>query len=376
MRVLITGANGFIGRNLALRLAEVGHEVLPVTRDTGAERLGTLCAQADAVVHLAGVNRADDAAAFQEGNDAFTERLCRTLRALRRAVPIIASSSVQAGRDTPYGQSKLAAEGHLQALQRALAAPVAIYRLVNVFGKWCRPEYNSAVATFCHHIARDLPITIHDPDAEVRLVHVDDVLGHWLEWLAEPPPGLSWPSVEPEYRITVGALAEQIRAFRAIRETHTVGAVGTGLTRALYATYISYLPPTDFSYPLVRHADPRGVFVEMLRTESSGQFSFFTAGPGVTRGGHYHHAKTEKFLVLKGRARFGFRDLHTGATLVIETTGEEPMVVETVPGWAHDITNISDDELIVMLWANEIFDRARPDTISHSPETSQGVQDA
>lgn len=364
MRVLVTGAAGFVGRNLGVRLREAGHEVLALTRETPPAAWPDLVAQADAVVHLAGVNRSVAADEFAAVNDRFTARLCAVLTGQGRALPVIAASTIQAGNASPYGQSKLAAERHLQAYQAASTAPVAICRLVNVFGKWSRPNYNSAVATFCHNIARDLPITINNAEAEIRLVHVDDVIDGWLAWLAAPVPGLSQSAAVPEYRITVGALAETLRGFRAIRDTHTVGDVGVGLNRALYATYVSFLPPADFSYPLVRHADARGVFCEMLRTATSGQFSFFTAHPGITRGGHYHHAKTEKFLVIKGRARFRFRDLDTGATQVIETDGEESRVVETVPGWSHDITNIGSDEMIVMLWANELFDRARPDTIA------------
>ncbi|TKZ17456.1 SDR family oxidoreductase [Shimia litoralis] len=365
MQVLITGAGGFIGRNLALRLTETGHGVLSATRQTSDAELAAMVAQADAVVHLAGANRPETDAEFDTINDQYTARLCALLSERSSPVPVIASSTIQIDRDTPYGRSKRAGEDHLHALGTASGAPVNICRLVNVFGKWCRPNYNSVVATFCHNIARDLPIAINDPAAEVRLVHVDDVIDAWLAWLAAPGQGIQVTSVEPEYRITLGDLADRLRAFRAVRDTHTVGETGTGLGRALYATYVSYLPVADFAYSLTRHGDQRGVFAEMLRTEHSGQFSFFTAGPGITRGGHYHHAKTEKFLVLKGTARFRFLNMDTGETHSIDTTGDESVVVETVPGWSHDVTNIGEDELICMLWANELFDRDRPDTIAH-----------
>lgn len=365
MNILITGANGFIGRNLALRLSEAGHEVLGATRDTSDADLGSMVQQAEAVVHLAGANRPETEAEFEEINDHYTARLCALLRDRTDAIPVIAASTIQVDRDTPYGRTKCVAEAHLQALASDSGAPVNICRLVNVFGKWCRPNYNSVVATFCHNIARDLPITIAAPDAEVRLVHVDDVIDGWLAWLAAPGNGAQITAIAPEYSITLQELADRLRGYRAIRQTHTVGETGTGLGRALYATYISYLPVADFAYPVTRHGDERGVFAEMLRTEHSGQFSFFTAGPGVTRGGHYHHAKTEKFLVLKGQARFRFYNMDSGETHSLDTNGEESMVVETVPGWSHDITNIGEDELICMLWANELFDRDRPDTISH-----------
>lgn len=370
MQILITGAGGFIGRNLALRLSESGHAVLPATRETTDAELAYMVARADAVVHLAGVNRSENDAEFEIINDQFTARLCTLLRDRAAPVPVIASSTIQVVRETPYGRSKRAGEKHLRALGPAIGAPVNICRLVNVFGKWCRPDFNSVVATFCHNIARDLPITINDPMAEVRLVHIDDVVDAWLAWLARPRQGVQVTAVEPEYRITLQELADQLRAFRAVREMHSVGETGTGLGRALYSTYVSYLPVEAFAYPVTRHGDERGVFAEMLRTEHSGQFSFFTAGPGITRGGHYHHAKTEKFLVLKGTARFRFLNMDTGETHSINTTGEESLIVETVPGWSHDITNIGEDELICILWANELFDRDRPDTLAH-PLTKQ-----
>lgn len=365
MQVLITGAGGFIGRNLALRLTEKGHGVLAATRQTTEAELADMVGQADAVIHLAGANRPESDVEFDDINNRFTAHLCSLLRHRASAIPVIASSTIQIDRDTPYGRSKRAGEEHLRDLGAATGGAVNICRLVNVFGKWCRPNYNSVVATFCHNIARDLPITINDPSAEVRLVHVDDVIDTWLAWLDAPEPGVQITGVQPEYQISLQELADRLRAFRAVRETHTVGETGTGLGRALYATYVSYLPIEAFAYPVTRHGDERGVFAEMLRTEQSGQFSFFTAGPGITRGGHYHHAKTEKFLVLKGRARFKFLNMDTGETHAIETGGDESLIVETVPGWSHDITNIGDDELICMLWANELFDRERPDTVAH-----------
>lgn len=364
MNVVVTGANGFIGRNLRLRLSEIeGMETVAVKRETTPDQLRAALSEADAIIHLAGVNRPQDPAEFTIGNADQTAALVEALG--DRAVPVIYSSSTQAEAGNPYGASKRAAEDHLRAYATATGAPLAIYRLPNVFGKWARPNYNSAIATFCHNIARDLPITVNDPSAPLTLVYVDDVIEAFLGWLKAPEVVDGFAEVPVVYRTTVGEVADQIRAFRSIRETHTAGPVGVGLTRALYATYVSALPVEDFAYPLVQHGDPRGVFVEMLKTEQSGQFSYFTAHPGITRGGHYHHTKTEKFLVLKGHARFRFRHMETGETYAVETEGGQPMVVETIPGWAHDITNVGDEEMIVMLWANEIFDRARPDTIAN-----------
>ncbi len=365
MRVLVTGANGFIGRNLQVALNERdGYEMLPVTRATTTAELAQAVTQADAVVHLAGVNRPQDPAEFATGNVDFTAQLCEALRATGRAVPVAFASSIQADRDNPYGLSKRAAEQHLADYAEGSCTGVVLYRLANVFGKWCRPNYNSAVATFCHNLARGLPIHVDDPAAEVRLVYVDDVVAELLRFLAAPPQGAVFAEVGPVYTTTVGELAQQINAFREVRDTLVTERVGEGLVRALYSTYVSYLPPEAFSYSVPKYGDPRGVFVEMLKTKDSGQFSFFTAHPGVTRGGHYHHTKTEKFLVIRGNARFKFRHILTDETYVLETSGGEPVIVETIPGWAHDITNIGEDEMVVMLWANEIFDRAKPDTIA------------
>lgn len=365
MRILVTGAGGFVGKNLLLRCREAGHEVLAATRSTTPDGLADMVERAEAVVHLAGANRPESDSEFALVNDQLTADLCALIEKRRTPVPVIAASTSQFDRDTPYGRSKKAGEDHLRRLGEQTGAPVAIYRLVNVFGKWCRPNYNSVVATFCHNIARDLPIRIDNPDAVLRLVHVDDVIDCWFQWLASPGAGVQILEAKPEYTVKLGELEAKLRSYRSVRESHTVGDTGTGFGRALYATYISYLPVESFAYPVTRHSDKRGVFVEMLRTEASGQFSFFTAEPGVTRGGHYHHAKTEKFLVLKGHAKFRFLNLDTGQTYAVETRGEESTVVETIPGWSHDITNIGEGELICMLWANELFDRGRPDTIAY-----------
>lgn len=365
MRVLITGANGFIGRNLAVRLGELeGYEVVGFDKENSLDDLRQLVEAAGAVVHLAGVNRPLDVKEFAQGNADLTVQLCNLISGTRRRIPLILSSSIQADRANPYGESKRAAEEAVEHLASRTANPVTIYRLPNVFGKWCRPNYNSVVATFCHNIANDLPIQISDPATRLSLVYVDDVVAEFMRVMAEIPSGLSRGSVEPAYSIALGDLAAQIEAFKNCRSSLVSERVGYGLIRALYATYVSYLPPARFAYDLPRHGDERGVFVEMLKTQDSGQFSFFTAHPGITRGGHYHHTKTEKFLVIKGSARFGFRHIVTGERHEILTSGERPQVVETVPGWTHDITNVGEDEMVVMLWANEIFDRDRPDTIA------------
>jgi UDP-2-acetamido-2,6-beta-L-arabino-hexul-4-ose reductase len=367
MRILITGANGFIGKTLKIRLGEEAcHDVDIFLRGESMLALDKKVESADAIVHLAGENRPEDPADYMAVNRDLTERLCAAVVATGRPIPIVYTSSIQAERDNSYGASKYAGEEAIGRLASLPGQNCSIFRLPNVFGKWCRPNYNSAVATFCHNIARGLPIRVDDPQAPLTLAYVDDVVDAILRSLQSPKDGLQWPVVEPTYPTTVGKVAEIIGTFRESRETLITERVGTGLTRALYATYVSYLPPETFSYSVPVHGDARGVFVEMLKTRDSGQFSFFTAHPGITRGGHYHHSKTEKFLVIRGRARFGFRNILTEEFYSLETSGDQPKIVETIPGWSHDITNVGDEELVVMLWANEIFDRDRPDTIARS----------
>ena len=365
MRVLITGSRGFIGKNLTVRLGELaGYEAIGFGREDSLDDLVERVGRADAVVHLAGINRPKDVKEFAEGNVDLTVRLCELIAATGRKIPLIISSSTQAELANPYGESKRGAEAAGEALAQKNGSPVAIYRLPGVFGKWCRSNYNSVVATFCHNIANDLPIQINDPAAALKLVYVDDVVGEFIRMLGAMPAGLARGEVKPVHSITLGELATQIKAFKNCRESLVSERVGTGLVRALYATYVSCLPPAKFAYNLPKYGDERGVFVEMLKTQDSGQFSFFTAHPGITRGGHYHHTKTEKFLVIKGSARFGFRHVVTNERCEVFTSGEKSQVVETVPGWTHDITNVGNTEMVVMLWANEIFDRARPDTIA------------
>lgn len=372
MKVLITGANGFVGKNLQLHLAErKDMQVVCFTRGDDVAQLPALLQGVDFVFHLAGVNRPQDPQEFITGNVDLTLALCQAVCAMAEAmgkkIPIVYTSSTQAGRDNAYGQSKQGAEGALRDAARSHQLPVHIFRLPNVFGKWCKPNYNSAVATFCHNIARDLPIQVNDPAAPITLVYVDDVIERFVQLMDGADAAVDadgFATVAPQYTTTVGELARQIQAFKDSRATLMTERVGTGLVRALYSTYVSYLPVELFAYTVPQYGDPRGVFVEMLKTPDCGQFSFFTAHPGITRGGHYHHSKTEKFLVIKGQARFKFRHMQTGQSHELVTTGDKPEIVETVPGWTHDITNIGADEMIVMLWANEVFDRSKPDTFA------------
>ncbi len=365
MKVLVTGSNGFIGKNVATQLAVCeDFKILHYNRESTAEDLRLAVAEADFICHMAGVNRPDDVAEFARINTGLTETLCQAVQKSGRHVPIIFASSDHVERNNPYGDSKLAAEQALFKHSEKTSIPVYIYRLPHIFGKWCRPNYNSVVATFCYNVAHDLPIRIDDPSYPLSLVYIDDLVANFARIMKGKEVCKSYCEAGPSYPLTVGELADQIRAFRTSRGTLVSERVGDGLTRALYATYISYLSPKDFVYEVPKYTDPRGVFVEMLKTRDSGQFSFFTAHPGVTRGGHYQHSKTEKFLVIKGSARFRFRHTLTQELHEVLTSGDKPEIVETIPGWSHDITNVGDDEMIVMLWANEIFDRDHPDTYS------------
>jgi UDP-2-acetamido-2,6-beta-L-arabino-hexul-4-ose reductase len=363
MKVVVTGSQGFIGKNLCIFLREQQHEVLEVHRETPRSDILSYMQQADFVFHLAGINRPSDPTQFHLGNVDLTRFIVEGLSDSNRGVPLVLTSSSQAEDDNDYGVSKLAAENIVQSYSVTTGAASHIYRLPNVFGKWCKPNYNSFVATFCNNALNGIDILVHDPSAPVRLVYIDDVCASFLE-LLDGKATSGFHKIPVEFNTTVGEVANIISSFKSSHTTLITERVGAELTRALYSTYLSYTPPDQFNYSVPSYADERGVFVEILKTRDCGQFSFFTALPGITRGGHYHHTKTEKFLVIKGSARFRFRNILTNDKHSINVSGQIPEIVETVPGWAHDICNVGDDELIVMLWANEIFDRDRPDTIA------------
>ena len=365
MRVLVTGSDGFIGKNLLVRLTELGVSYKIFTRLNSFKELSGLIENSDRIIHLAGENRPKNEADFELVNYGLTSLICDQLRLIGRNIPIILASSTQVYLDNPYGRSKLRAEETVKKLQEETGNYSYVLRLPGVFGKWSRPNYNSVVATFCHNISHDLPIHIIDPSLELRLVYIDDVVAEIINLVRHEGDIIHSPSVQPEYSIKLGALAHQLKMFRESRKSLVIENVGSCLQRKLYSTYVSFLSPEAFAYAIPSHGDERGVFAEMLKTKDSGQISFFTAKPGVTRGGHYHHSKTEKFLVVQGKARFGFRHIISNETYQRITCENELEIVETVPGWSHNITNIGAEVMVVMLWANEVFDPNNPDTIAH-----------
>lgn len=393
MKILITGAAGFIGQNLSAALEEIraGHdrrsdhflcedplelELYRCGRGSAAEELDAVCADCDFVFHLAGVNRPRDETEFMAGNRDFTALLLDALQRHGNRCPVLLASSVQAtltGRyaGSPYGKSKRAGEKLLLQHARKTGASVFVYRLPNVFGKWCRPDYNSAVATFCHNTANGLPIRIDDPAAPIDLAYIDDVVEEFLQALrGNANRGTdSYCTVPVHYPVTVGRVADIIRSFPPLRERLEVPPLSDPLIKALYATYLSYLPREKLVCDLDVKADSRGSFTELIRTPDRGQFSVNISRPGITKGQHWHHTKHEKFVVVKGEGLIQLRRIGTqpdGGPYPMESfpvCGDRIQVVEIVPGYTHKIVNLSEtEELVTLIWANEPFDPARPDT--------------
>lgn len=366
--LLITGANGFIGKNLTARLRAMGHHTLLLFDiDTPPEKLAEYAARADFVFHLAGVNRPKDPAEFYAGNRGFTEHLLLLLEEAGSKAPVLVTSSIQAELENDYGKSKREAEALVFGHEQKTGAPALVYRLPGVFGKWCRPSYNSVVATFCHNIANGLPIEVRDPAYRFPLVYVDDVVNCFLAALdgAAPRdralPGLCHLTCDV-YETTLGALAETIQSFRGSRKTIAVPDMGDAFTKKLYAAYLSYLPTNGFSYPLDMHTDARGSFTEFLRTPDRGQVSVNVAKPGIVKGNHWHDTKNEKFLVVRGEAVIRFRRVGTDEVIEYRVSGDRLEVVDIPTGYTHSIENVGKEDLVTVMWANEPFDPEHPDT--------------
>lgn len=371
INVLITGADGFIGKNLTERFKQDVQRLnfQCFTRGQKYSELEQKIQKCDVIIHLAGVNRAEKEADFHKDNEELTEKLVDLVRLTNRKLKIIFSSSIHAGTMSAYGRSKASAEDKLLTLQKNKNINLAILRLPHVFGKWSKPNYNSVVATFCHNIIYEKPNKIDDPSAILKLLYIDDLIENIYEFINTGE--VDWPEniiIEdfPTHTINVGDLHERITMFHEDRCRLHVSNVGFGLERALYATYLSHLPSESFEYSVPKYADARGDFVEMLKTPCAGQVSYFTAEPGVVRGRHYHHSKSEKFLVVQGCAAFRFKQILNDEKHEILTNSAESKIVETVPGWAHEIENIGAERLIVLVWANEVFDHDKPDTFNFS----------
>lgn len=365
MKILITGAGGFIGKNLAAELKNQGYDdLLLVTRETAPEVLEEYCRDCEFVYHLAGVNRSERAEDFMEGNFGLLRELVERMNRSGNNAPLLFASSIQAERENPYGNSKRAAEEYLQNVSEKTGRRTLIYRLGNVYGKWCRPNYNSVVATFCHNIARDLPIQINDPNASLNLLYIDDVVAEFIAVLKgmtkRCDSGYYFVALSEE--ITLGRLAELLYSFRESRKNLSLPDMKDKFTRELYATYLSYLPEREFAYPLKMNLDARGSFTEFLRTEDRGQVSVNISKPGITKGNHWHHTKNEKFLVVRGEGIIRFRRLDTDEVIEYRVNGDELQVVDIPTGYTHNITNTGTDDMVTIMWASEPFDPERPDT--------------
>jgi len=375
MRILITGAKGFVGKNLIATLENIqsgkdqthGFQkdlvIYPYDIDSEPAKLATYCQDCDFVFHLAGVNRPKDESEFMEGNYGFTSTLLEELKRAHNACPIMLSSSIQAELDNPYGRSKAAGENLLRKYGEETGAKVYIYRFPNIFGKWCKPNYNSAIATFCHNVARGLPIQINDPAARLRLIYIDDVvreLIHALNGKAHMQDGFG--TVHEEYATTVGEAAAIIQDFPRQRERCELPYVKEPLIQKLYATYLSYLSQDECSYYLNTHTDARGSFSEIFRTPERGQISVNVSSPGVVKGNHWHHTKNEKFLVVSGTGIIRLRNVHGTDVQEYYVSGDKLEVVDIPPGYTHNIENLGIEDMVTIMWASECFEPLRPDT--------------
>lgn len=367
MNILITGARGFMGKNL--RSALTGrygdaHRLMLLDMPHTEEELLAAAAEADFVFHLAGVNRPTDPADFQKGNADFTRQLLTLLKERGKRPPVLLSSSIQAALENPYGQSKLSAEQAVADYGRGTGSAVYLYRLPNVFGKWSRPNYNSAVATFCHNVARGLPITVNDPSVTLRLVYIDDVVEEFLRAMeGQPHREGEWCTVQPVHEVNLGHMAELIQSFPGLRDSLAAPDQSDPLVKKLYATYLSFLPPEDFSRPTVTHADQRGSFTELLHMGSRGQVSLNVSRPHITKGDHWHQTKHEKFIVLQGEGVIRFRKVGDSTVIAYKVSGENLTVVDIPTGYTHSIENTGDTDMLTLMWANEVFDPAHPDTL-------------
>lgn len=365
MKILVTGANGFIGKNLVERLKYRNlDEIFDYDKNDSIEKLEKYCGECDFVYHLAGVNRPEHSEDYHTGNYGFTSQLLALLKKSNNKCPVMLSSSIQADLDNPYGKSKLEGEQLLRKYGKDEKVNIFIYRFPNIFGKWCQPNYNSVVATFCHNITHDLPIQIHNKDARLKFVYIDDVVDELLSLLNTPKEKDSvFQTIQPVYEITVGEIADLLYSFKKCRNTLAVPDMTEGsFSKKLYSTYLSYLPETGFSYPLKMNVDHRGSFTEIFRTSDRGQFSVNISKPGVEKGNHWHCTKNEKFVVVSGKALIQFRRTDSSQVIEYHVSGEQLEVVDIPAGYTHNIINEGDSDLITFMWCNECYNPERPDT--------------
>ena len=364
MKILVTGAKGFIGKNLIAELkTQTNHEIFEYDQETEYSLLQQYCQDANFVFHLAGVNRPKEQAEFMSGNFGFTSELLDLLKQYQNNCPVMISSSIQAALDNPYGQSKKAGEELLFSYSEETGANVLIYRFPNVFGKWCRPNYNSAIATFCHNIAHDLPIQVNDSSVEMTLVYIDDVVKSLMDALEGKEQRENNYCVVPiTHQTTLGKIVDLIESFKASRTERSIPDMSEPFTKKLYSTYLSYLPEDQFSYDLKMNVDARGSFTEFIRTPDRGQVSVNISKPGITKGNHWHHTKNEKFLVVSGSGVIRFRKLDTDEIIEYFVSGDKLEVVDIPVGYTHNIKNLGDSDMVTIMWVNEVFDPKNPDT--------------
>lgn len=364
MKILVTGSKGFVGKNLIAELRNRGYgDIFEYTRDTERSLLEEYTKECDFVFHLAGVNRPKEEKEFMEGNFGFTSELLELLKKHKNKAPVLITSSIQAERDNPYGKSKKAGEDLLFNYNKETGVEVFVYRLANLFGKWSRPNYNSVVATFCHNIARDMDIQVNDPEVELGLSYIDDVVDEFINAMeGKPTRDGNSCKVDIVHEVKLGRLAELIKSFRMSREDLFLPDLKDPLTKKLYSTYLSYLPEDDFSYELKMNVDDRGSFTEFLKSEERGQVSINVSKPGITKGNHWHHTKNEKFLVVSGQGLIQFRKIGCEKIIEYKVSGDKLEVVDIPTGYTHNIINIGDTDLVTVMWANETFDPENPDT--------------
>ncbi len=364
MKILVTGANGFVGKNLIAELRNREYkEIFKYDIDTDPSLLDEYTKKCDFVFHLAGVNRPKDEEEFMTGNFGFTDTLLNKLKEAENKAPVLISSSIQAALDNPYGRSKKAGEDLMFSYSREMGARVYVYRLPNVFGKWCRPNYNSAVATFCNNIAAGLPIQVNDPSVVMNLVYIDDVVNEFINALEDKANIIDgFGAVPTVHTTTLGHIVETIQSFKEGREKLELPRLDDALTSKLYSTYLSYLPMDKLGYTLDSHKDERGSFTEFIRTPDRGQVSVNVIRPGITKGNHWHHSKNEKFLIVKGSGRISFRKYGEDMIYDYDLDDSTFTVVDIPTGYIHSITNTGKEDMVVVMWANEAFNPDKPDT--------------